>query len=251
MNCFKRRFTMTAALAAVFIWITSFAAAQTVTLSTGASCTYSAITIVPPGSLAVVCAGATPPQIIVPPVVVPPATPVPTVPVPPAACGRDIPFARYLAEGCDLLCVQTSRGWGGLVACEFEAAYAAGYPRPGAVQPGTGGAAPRPMPTDDLTGYENGGFIPQHQFPSSAIRWTASRSGPALFRLVEETHPSAAQNLTATVTDSTGALVGSLQTGRPIAATVDVSFNAVADRTYYLTVTPDAPLWRHIELRTQ
>lgn len=67
-------------------------------------------------------------------------------PTPPDGCVvRPIPFAEYLAAGCDLVCVQTSKGWGALhQMCEYEAAYAAGYPRPPTPDGGTGGGGSGP-----------------------------------------------------------------------------------------------------------
>lgn len=85
--------------------------------------------------------GGTQPVTPVQPPVNPPVTP-PVVP----AGGRPIPFARYLAEGRDLDWVQTFGGWGALSPAEFEAAYAAGYPRPVAPPPPSGGG--------DLSGFD-------------------------------------------------------------------------------------------------
>ena len=130
----------------------------------------------------------------------------PTGPTAPAAGGRPIPFARYLAEGRDLDWVQTFGGWGALSPAEFEAAYAAGYPRPVTPPPPSGGG--------DLSGFDfdTGPGFRRNVNPAnqeSVYHATCRQAGNFYFELsvavqVVGAHP---QNVKCWVTKQTGEVV--------------------------------------------
>ncbi len=168
-------------------------------------------TLAPGASVTITCAA--------PGVPAPPDTPpviTPTPPVTPGCVPRAIPWAQYLSEGCDGVCVQTIKGWFGITACEWEQAYAAGYPRPAPSGGGGGGS----LSGFDLTGSEGGG-LKRNTFQSGTFSFTAARSAGAYWHFEVNPGPN-----TATQVSINGAPFQELR------ESTKIEFRATAGQTY-------------------